>query len=84
VVLYWKTIIGNKKAWKPLLIAFLPTAIIGVTVYKLVKDVLLGNAMITVWALFLGGIALILLELLHKEKEGAVGKIEDITPKMPF
>ncbi len=81
VVLYWKTIITNKKAWRPILLAFIPTAIIGLTFYKIVKDVLLGNPVITLWALLLGGIALIVIEKFYKEKKGAVEKIEDITTK---
>jgi undecaprenyl-diphosphatase len=81
VVLYWRTIMQNRKAWKSIFFGFLPTAVVGLTVYRIVKDVLLGNVSVTLWALLLGGIALIVVELLHKEKDGAIDKIENITVK---
>lgn len=81
VFLYWKTLFVQRKVWKPILIAFLPTAILGFTLYKIIKGYLIGNEMITVAALFIGGIILILIELKHKEHENALEKIEDISPK---
>ena len=61
VVLYWR------KFWRidvltKLVIAFIPTGIIGITVYRAVKDVLLGNVPVMVAALVIGGIALIAFE----------------------
>lgn len=84
VFLYWRTILENKKLWPKLLIAFIPTAIIGLTLYKLIKDVLLGNPAITLWALLLGGIFLIIFELLWKEKDYHLEKLENISNKNAF
>lgn len=84
VVLYWKTLIRNLNVWKRLLIAFIPTALVGLTLYRYIKDVLIGNPMITVIALFLGGVALILIESLHKEKDGHLSEIEKISYKDSF
>ncbi|MBI2074363.1 MAG: undecaprenyl-diphosphate phosphatase [Candidatus Levybacteria bacterium] len=83
IVLYWKIII-NKNVWKIVFAAFLPTAIIGFTLYKLVKNILLGNSQITLLALFIGGVILIFLELIYKEKEHHVDKIENISLKNAF
>lgn len=47
---------------------FLPTAVIGFTLYPLVKGYLLGNSYVVVAALALGGVVLIAFELLHKDK----------------
>ena len=63
VVLYWKTIWSNKKAWKPIILAFIPTAIVGLTVYKILKQYLLGNEAVTLYALLIGGIIMILVEV---------------------
>jgi undecaprenyl-diphosphatase len=79
--LYWKTIWTNKKVWKPIILAFIPTAIVGGILYKLIKNVLIGNEFITLSALFIGGIILIAIELFFKDKNGEVVKIEDISPK---
>lgn len=62
VVLYWQTITKNLSIWKTIIIAFLPTAILGFTLYKFIKHYLLGDTFITLTSLFLGGILLIVLE----------------------
>jgi len=84
VFLYWKTLTTNIKAWKRIAIAFIPTAIIGFVLYRIVKSFLLGNTYITLAALLIGGIILIVLELMYKEKEHHVDKIEEISYKNAF
>ena len=68
VVLYWKKLFSGADIWKKVLTAFLPTAIIGFLLYKILKQYLLGNAIIVIWALFLGGVLLIVFEIWHKRK----------------
>lgn len=65
VFLYYRTLL-NTKIWPKILIAFLPSAAIGLLFYKLIKDVLIGNSMITVLALFIGGLAFIVFEYWNK------------------
>lgn len=84
IFLYRKTLIKNIEIWKRIIIAFLPTATIGFVLYKIIKHVLIGNEYITLLALFLGGIALIFFELLHKEKTGHKEKIEDLSLNKAF
>ncbi|OGZ66830.1 MAG: undecaprenyl-diphosphatase UppP [Candidatus Staskawiczbacteria bacterium RIFCSPHIGHO2_02_FULL_34_10] len=67
VVLYWKKIFSSGELWKKVFTAFLPTAIIGFLLYKILKNYLLSNVIIVVWALFLGGVALILFEIWYKK-----------------
>lgn len=62
VVLYFRKFLSSWNLIKKLVVAFIPTAIIGVTLYPLIKGVLLGSASITLNALFWGGVVLILLE----------------------
>ncbi|GIW61706.1 MAG: undecaprenyl-diphosphatase [Patescibacteria group bacterium] len=81
IFLYWRKLKRSYILWKKIFIAFLPTAIIGFTLYRIVKDILLGNPLITLGAIFLGGIILIILELLYKEKEYHVQNVEEITYK---
>lgn len=68
IVLYWKKILNNYKLLKQIIVAFIPTAIIGFLLYKLVKHYLLGNPEVVLVSLFVGGIALIGVELLFKNK----------------
>lgn len=60
VVLYWKRF-WNWEVLKKLVVAFIPTGVIGVALYKVVKH-LLGDVSVVLWTLLLGGIALILFE----------------------
>lgn len=70
VVLYWKSFL-DIEILKRLIVALIPTGIIGFALYSFVKSYLLGSEAVVLWALLLGGIALIVFELLHKESEGA-------------
>jgi len=81
VVLYWKKFLMNLEVLKKVCAAFLPTAIIGFAFYKSIKQYLLGNSHIVIWALFLGGVFLIIFELFHHEKETAVKEITSISYK---
>lgn len=84
VFLYWKILLRNRIIWKKILVGFLPTAIIGFLLYKVIKNYLLSNDSVTVIALFLGGIILIALELIYEEKDHHSEKIEDISYKNAF
>jgi len=80
VLLYFKTLI-NTKIWPQILVAFIPSAIVGFILYKFIKEVLIGNSLIVVIALFTGGIAFILIEYLHKDKKYKYDGIENISYK---
>ncbi|HTK03176.1 MAG TPA: undecaprenyl-diphosphatase UppP [Alphaproteobacteria bacterium] len=62
VVLYFKKLVSNLNLLKKLFVAFLPTVVVGFTLYPLIKNFLLGSSAVTLWALFLGGIGLIIVE----------------------
>lgn len=70
VALYWRTILD----WpliKKLVVAFIPTGIIGLALYRVVKTYLIGNEWVVLAALLVGGVALIAFEYLHGERDGA-------------
>ena len=69
VVIYFKKLIKNIDLWKQITVAFLPSAIFGVLFYKLIKTYLIGNSLVVVLSLFIGGIVMILFEKYHKDKE---------------
>jgi len=78
VFLYWKTL-WNLATIKKLIVAFIPTGIIGLLLYKTVKTYLIGNSSVVLWSLFLGGIVLIAFEYWHKEKDSATESIHAIS-----
>lgn len=78
VALYFRSFF-NIEIVKRLVVAFIPTGVIGFAVYPYVRHYLLGNELIVVSALFLGGIALIVFEYLHREKEDALASPEQLS-----
>ncbi len=64
VFFFWKKFFNIELLTK-LAIAFLPTAVVGFTVYKYVRE-LLANELVVVWSLILGGIVLIITEKWYK------------------
>lgn len=79
VVLYWPKLLTNTAIIKRVVVAFLPTAVLGLLFYKLIKAYLLGNSLIVLVSLFVGGIVLILFELWHREKPEAQTDLEKIS-----
>jgi len=73
VVLYWRKLLVDKGTIKRVAVAFLPTALVGLTFYQLVKDYLLESEGLVLVALALGGLAIILFENWRKSK-GEEGK----------
>ena len=84
VVLYWRDLLVNRAVIQRLIVAFLPTGIIGLTLYKIIKSYLLGSPSIVLWSLALGGVFLILFEWRHHEKDDAVASPQDMTYKQAF
>jgi len=79
IFLYWHTLVSNRRIWKRLLIAFMPAALIGAVLYKVIKKYLLGNNEVVLWSLFIGGLFLIIFELLYREQENAAAELSAIS-----
>ena len=79
VVLYFKKFISSFNLIKKLIVAFIPTGIVGVVLYPFIKDVLLGSSAITLNALFWGGVAIIAVEWFLKHKKASVKKESEVT-----
>lgn len=81
VVLYARSFLLDVEVVKRILAAFVPTAVVGGILYKLIKKGLLGNPEIVVWTLFLGGIFLIIFEKLYREKPEAKADLRRLSYK---
>jgi undecaprenyl-diphosphatase len=64
--------------------AFIPTAILGLLFYKIIKRVLLGSNTVVLCSLLMGGIFLILFEVWHREKENAAEELSAISYSKSF
>lgn len=89
VWLYRQKLLQGPRVWKNIIIAFIPTGIIALTVYRLVREMLLVgdlSARVTVASLFIGGVVILLLEKYYfpqrlAESEMADIQIEDLSVK---
>lgn len=83
-VLYFETLVKNIKIWERILVAFVPAGLIGLILYKFIKNFLLGNTLITVLALFLGGFLLIVLEKNYQEQKEHLNNLEELNLTKAF
>jgi undecaprenyl-diphosphatase len=79
VVIYANRLLKDFETLKRVLVAYIPTAIIGFLTYKIVKSYLLGNISLVLWSLLLGGIAIIVLEFFFKGNNKNSKGIKDLT-----
>lgn len=70
-VLYTKKIIKNPSLILKIAVAFIPTAIIGLILYKTVKNYLMESLPLIAGALIVGGVILIILEKYFAKKSGS-------------
>ncbi|MFH1111483.1 MAG: undecaprenyl-diphosphate phosphatase [Patescibacteria group bacterium] len=81
VALYWRSLLIKLEVIKRVVVAFIPTAVVGLLLYKFIKQFLLSSETVVLWSLFIGGIILIVFEIIHKEKPEAVLDITQISYK---
>ncbi len=72
-------LLKNRSLWPKIALAFVPTAVVGFILYKLIKSYLIGNITVALFALLIGGVVLIIIEKwITKrpiENEGSVDSI---------
>ncbi len=79
VTMYLRKLTHSALVLKRVVIAFVPAALLGFAFYPFIKSALLGNALVTAWALVLGGLLLIAVELLYKEANGRTHAMETMS-----
>ncbi|MBP9865577.1 MAG: undecaprenyl-diphosphate phosphatase [Candidatus Omnitrophica bacterium] len=84
IVLYWKRLFYNWKVLSRIAAAFIPTAILGLVFYKLVKKLMITGEPVVIAALFFGGLFMLLLEWKHKDREEDLDPIESMTYRQAF
>ncbi len=81
VVLYGRTLLVDMEVIKRLIVAFLPTGVLGLTLYRIIKGYLLGSEAVVLGSLLIGGVILVVFEWQYQEKENAASEIRDISYK---
>lgn len=82
VVLYFKQFLRDWNTNKKVIVAFIPTAVIGFILYKLIKGYLFDNMGIIGMALLLGGVILVFIE--RRTKPATTVDLKDISYKQAF
>ncbi len=83
VFLFSERLKRDLETWKRIILGFIPTGIIGFLLYKAIKTHLIGNELVVVVSLIVGGFVLIGVDLLHRE-EGALRDIDSIPLRKAF
>ncbi len=68
VALYFRTLFLNLRVFKLVALAFIPTGVIGLLLYKIIKTYLLGNTSVVLFSLLIGGLAIVMFERLYAKK----------------
>ncbi len=79
VVLYAGRMLRRFDVWLRVIVAFIPTAVLGALFYPLIKNVLMESIPVILAALLIGGIVLILFEMLHRERANATDDLSKMT-----
>jgi undecaprenyl-diphosphatase len=81
VVLYWRSLLVDFEVIKRLVVAFIPTGVLGLTLYKLIKGYLLDSETVVLCSLLIGGIFIVAFEYWYREKDDATSEIREISYK---
>lgn len=87
MVVFRERLLSGLGIWKKLAIAFLPTAVVGFLLYNFIKSYLVGNLMIAVWSLAIGGLVFVILEkfiLKNRVESADKDDISNISNKQAF
>ncbi|MGB9874464.1 MAG: undecaprenyl-diphosphate phosphatase [Hydrogenobacter sp.] len=83
ILLYAKRLSTDYEMWKRILVAFLPTGILGFLLYKLIKTYLIGNDKVVVLSLIVGGVFLLFADRVC-ERFCYIGDIRTMSLKRAF
>ncbi len=72
IFIYWKTVLASRDVMLKIISAFIPTAILGFTLYPFIKEYLFASPLVVVSALFLGGVAIIAFEKISARRTGGI------------
>jgi undecaprenyl-diphosphatase len=83
VLMYARRFLGSIELYKKLIVAFFPTAVIGLLLYKIIKTYLFSPIVVSA-ALIIGGIILILLDKRMTGKKESGIPLEEISYRKAF
>lgn len=82
VVMYFKKLLQNRSLWGKLIVGFIPTGILGLTLYKLIKDLFSPN--VVAYMLIVGGVVFLIIEKFYHQEDHHLQNVEDVSYKQAF
>lgn len=79
LVMYTKRILTSKHLWKKVVVGFIPTAIVGYVLYKIIKTFLIGNVVVVACSLIVGGVGIIVFEKWYGSRQRFGKSLDDIS-----
>jgi len=81
--LYFERFLKDAETWKRIIIAFIPTGILGFLLYKIIKKFLIGNDLLVVVNLIVGGLVLLGVDRFFRQEE-IIADVKRISLKKSF
>lgn len=81
IVFYWSTLIQAREIQKRVLLAFLPTAALGLLLYSSIKEYLLGNTTVVATSLIIGGFIILIFERWYEKQTPRIPEIQALSMK---
>ena len=78
IVLYGRPLLQKREVWTKVAAAFVPTAVVGFALYKIIKHILFESIETILASLFLGGLFLVIVEKTHTEDRAAIDDVAKI------
>ncbi|NCT00162.1 undecaprenyl-diphosphate phosphatase [Candidatus Parcubacteria bacterium] len=84
VIYYFKRIFSSRDLFLKVAFGFIPTGVLGLLLYKVVKTYLLESLVVVGWSLLIGGMLIILIERFHKKNDETENSLDTISYKQSF
>lgn len=84
VVLYWRKFLVDFKLLKNLFVALIPALGVGFFFFSFIKNILIGNYVVSLVSLIVGGLVLIAVELYFKKRKKQEFSLDKLTSKDSF
>ncbi len=82
--LYYEKLLKDWETWKRIILAFIPTGILGFLLYKIIKRFFIGNDLLVVINLIFGGIVLLFIDRFFQKDNGLSDVKELSLKKIPL
>jgi undecaprenyl-diphosphatase len=81
--IYWQKLLKDFQLWIKVIIAFIPTGILGLIFYKFIKSYLF-SPLVVASSLIIGGIIFLLVEYWEKNRKPSINNLKEIDLKRAF